>query len=376
MEWLSKFLDSLRKFKITSNGDYRNGERSSALPSSFGGDGFLGLSGFGDLVRALVARLTGNELTGAQREANAFNAAEAQKSRDFTEYMTRNKYQMETQSMESAGVNPAMVYGGGNLVPTAANGAQGTSSQPDAAAIFDVLPTLVRLPHELKVLNSEAQRNKDEGQAALETAAAATKNAESNALNASTNARNASVNEIRVQIERDLADSNIKVNNKTIDQMASNIAYMDELRSYVSKNWEVAKQNANAATQNALNGIKLAEAAVQNAATNDYLSTYQSNLMFADEMLKWYQGEGQNTINKYLDERQRTEIDNLLKEGLRVDAQRGLIDKQGNLVDALKVKAYINAGTDILNSACNVVSTAAEVAVPVRPKVGFPTGNK
>lgn len=131
-------------------------------------------------------------LTGSQEEQNQFNAIqagiqrdftaeEAQKSRDFTEYMARNKYSMETQSMQDAGVNPAMVYGGGSLVPTAANGATGAGAQASAAGSGNAgLPTLagmieplmaaVRMPLEMK----QMQANLEQTRAATERTQAET----------------------------------------------------------------------------------------------------------------------------------------------------------------------------------------------------------
>lgn len=99
-------------------------------------------------------------LTAREREANAFSAEEAQKSRDWQEYMARNKYAIETQSMQDAGVNPAMVYGGGNLVPTASNGAHATSVAP-AGGLAELLPqimALVRMPLEMKAMQAEIDK--------------------------------------------------------------------------------------------------------------------------------------------------------------------------------------------------------------------------
>ena len=88
-------------------------------------------------------------------QQNEWNAQEAEKSRNFTEYMTRNKYQMETQSMQNAGINPAMVYGGGNLVPTTNNTTAASGSPIGAGNIGDLLSTLIRMPKELKLLDAE-----------------------------------------------------------------------------------------------------------------------------------------------------------------------------------------------------------------------------
>lgn len=109
-----------------------------------------------DSYDSLKTKMTGEELTGAEREANEFSADEAQKNRDFQEYMARNKYQMETQSMEQAGINPAMVYGGGNLASSNASGAQASSVTPGSGLNpFDVVFTLARMSRELKLLDAE-----------------------------------------------------------------------------------------------------------------------------------------------------------------------------------------------------------------------------
>lgn len=111
-------------------------------------------------IASIVNKYTGAHLTGAEEEANAFSAEEAQKSRDFTEYMTRNKYQMETESMQNAGINPAMVYGGGNLVSTASNGAAATSVAPNTADIGNLIFSIMRMPLEMKKLNQDIAESK------------------------------------------------------------------------------------------------------------------------------------------------------------------------------------------------------------------------
>lgn len=115
------------------------------------------LNGISTNSSSIVDRLTQAHQTGAEVEAQEFSANEAEKSRNFTEYMARNKYQMETQSMQQSGINPAMVYGGGNLVPTAANGAQGTPSAPGSSALnpFDLFMMMARMSRELKLLDSQ-----------------------------------------------------------------------------------------------------------------------------------------------------------------------------------------------------------------------------
>lgn len=111
-------------------------------------------------IDSVKDKYTGTGLTQAEQEANEFSSSEAQKSRDWEEYMARNKYAMETQSMESAGLNPAMVYGGGSLVPTVSNGASASSVTPQSGDLFDVISTIARLRSEINLADAQAEEAK------------------------------------------------------------------------------------------------------------------------------------------------------------------------------------------------------------------------
>lgn len=68
-----------------------------------------------------------NKVSGASAMAE-FNAAEAQKDRDWQEHMSNTAYQRQIEDMHAAGINPAMVGGGsGASTPSgaAAAGEQG-----------------------------------------------------------------------------------------------------------------------------------------------------------------------------------------------------------------------------------------------------------
>ena len=118
---------------------------------------------------SLVAKYTGSELTGAEREANAFSAEQAELARQHDIYMSMNKYQMETQSMQNAGLNPAMVYGGGNLVPTHANGAAPSSVSPSNGDLGSFLMNILRLPAEVANMKAQAHKNEAEAENLRET---------------------------------------------------------------------------------------------------------------------------------------------------------------------------------------------------------------
>lgn len=67
----------------------------------------------GNGLSSIGTRLTGSRLTGAEREANAFSAQQAQLARDYETQMSNTSYQRGVADMQAAGVNPALMYGQG-----------------------------------------------------------------------------------------------------------------------------------------------------------------------------------------------------------------------------------------------------------------------
>lgn len=96
----------------------------------------------GGVASSLVNKTTGAGLTGAEREANAFTAEQAQIQRDWETEMSNTAYQRQVADMQKAGVNPALMYGGsgasGASVPS---GASATSVSPGQGA--DLLSMLL-----------------------------------------------------------------------------------------------------------------------------------------------------------------------------------------------------------------------------------------
>lgn len=310
---------------------------------------------------SIIAKYTGNELTGAEREAQDFSAEEAQKSRDFTEFMARNKYQMETQSMEASGLNPAMMYGGGQLVPTAANGAQGSPSAPSGGELFDVISNLMRLPAEIAQIKADAERAEKEGAAAEKNAETNRMNAEVAARNAAVNERIASVQEFRAQFESMLADSNIKINSAQLEFISKQAQKLQKEYDLMDDYLAVAQQNADSQSKAALAALQNARAAIENAETNRYLSASQSAMFRASAMLDFARSEGQNVINQYVGEKEQAEITKLINEGVTVSKQGELIDKEGKKCTAETIATYVECGATISHAAVEWVQSIPNV---------------
>lgn len=67
-----------------------------------------------------------------QQQSEQFNAAEAQKTRDFTESMSNTAYARASADMKNAGLNPAVMFGSGSAAstPSGATASVGTPAVP------------------------------------------------------------------------------------------------------------------------------------------------------------------------------------------------------------------------------------------------------
>lgn len=106
---------------------------------------------------------TGRGLTNAQRQANAYDAWQAQVARDYSTEMANTQWQRGTVDMQKAGVNPALVYGNGGAPSGIPSSAQATGVNPGAPTMgFQDLIALMKLPSEIKLL--EAQTGKTQAE--------------------------------------------------------------------------------------------------------------------------------------------------------------------------------------------------------------------
>lgn len=96
---------------------------------------------------SLVNRITGGNLTGAEREANEFSAQQAQVGRDWQEEMY-NKYnspQSLVDQYEQAGLNPALMFGGSTPSMDTASSSPSSVSPSSAGGILGLLQSIVGL---------------------------------------------------------------------------------------------------------------------------------------------------------------------------------------------------------------------------------------
>lgn len=113
----------------------------SLLSAAFGKSPF-GQTGF---VGSLLNKYTGAGLTGAEKEANAFSAEQAQKQLDFQQQMRDTQYQSAVNDMRSAGVNPALMYGSGASGNSVPSGAMATSTAPQNGDFVGLLGQIANL---------------------------------------------------------------------------------------------------------------------------------------------------------------------------------------------------------------------------------------
>lgn len=315
-------------------------------------------------------QITKERLTGAEQEANAFTASEAQKQRDWETEMSNTAYQRQVKDMQAAGINPAMAMGGSGA--STPSGASASSVSPGASILSfaDIMQALL-LPMQKKLMQSQAKMASDQGEAALITAKANERNAGTNERNAGTNERNAATNEFDAETRRmmqQLEERKTGIYEGLTDEQKKEIseraALLNLQRKQLPEQLEIAKKNANSQERQALASLRQADAAVQNAATNDRLADYETSLKYAEEMLTWYKSDGQQVVNKFLPERERAEIDRIIKDGIRLDKQGRLIDKTGRAVDAQMVATYVNAACNVSNAANRWVNPLAGMSAP------------
>ena len=183
---------------------------------------FTGSTGLGaflgqltNLVPALLNRITANELTGAEREQNVWNAQQAQIDRDFQERMANTQYQRTVADMRGAGVNPALAMNNGSNAAPSGSMASGAGAGSYGTNFSDLMQ-LIMLKPQIELMRKQGQAVEDQGKAALATSEANTKNAE-------TNRRSQIVDALLANNQIKIGDSIRQLNQAQMDKIAQDI---------------------------------------------------------------------------------------------------------------------------------------------------------
>lgn len=125
----------------------------------------FGQDGIDGTFRSFVNQYTRNDLTGAEHQQNTFNAEQAQKQMDFEERMSNTAFQRQVSDMQTAGVNPALMYGAGSSGASTPGGALASGSANQGLGMSDLMQAVMSgatMKKELALL--DAQRENVESQ--------------------------------------------------------------------------------------------------------------------------------------------------------------------------------------------------------------------
>lgn len=115
-------------------------------------------------VESIAGKVTGSSMTGAEKEAMTaeqnYNAEQAEIGRQWEERMANTQYQRSVADMQSAGLNPAMMYGsaGASSTPSAPV-ASSSSPSVGGADLFALLVQATMQAKQLRVQEKIARGN-------------------------------------------------------------------------------------------------------------------------------------------------------------------------------------------------------------------------
>lgn len=183
----------------------------------------------GNLFSSLVGRLTGNHLTGAEQEANAFNAEQAELDRRFQSSEAEvarawqeeqyNKYNSPSAMMnqyKEAGINPALMFGQQTTpAPTQTSVPSGASASSVAPGgghdLISSLIGLTKLASEKRLVDAQASKAEAE---ADESSSRTALNEQLHAWNpvkwaAEVGVNESTISKIKAETDKAIADTDV-----------------------------------------------------------------------------------------------------------------------------------------------------------------------
>lgn len=199
-----------------------------------------------DTIGSAKDKYLGTGLTPAEQEANAFSAQEAQKARDWEEYMSNTSYQRMVTDMQKAGVNPAMALSSGQI---------GTPSSPSPTSVSPVggnmsdLMALFSLPYQIKNIKAQTENiQADTSKKQSETTGINLDNSWKDIMNGleaeSKQERNKLTAKEREQIVQNIRESErrcAKLREETNSEVYKQLLYESEECLNRAKAWQIAE---------------------------------------------------------------------------------------------------------------------------------------
>lgn len=305
---------------------------------------------FGALTNWLN-NMSGEHMTNAEVERNQM---QMQNQEDI--------YQRQVTGMQSAGLNPALMYQSGAVQAPAVS----TGNSSVGASMSDLLQAFMIKP-QMRVMQAQAEMYKKEGDAALMNAGANVRNAGSNERQAGAAEMNAETNRMRQEIDAWKTKYDVQVDEATADKLAAETAQITLFTEQLPQRLAIMQQSADAQTKSAVASLQSALAATRQAAVAESLAPSEIALREARAYVEWANGDGQSIVNKYLDDKQMAEIKDLQKHAY-------MLDENAQYLHGEKKVQWMRTVTGYTQAACNIVNTGLGVAtgMPARTApIGF-----